>query len=83
VQTITNPMPRVKEIICEVLDIDQSQLTETSLFKEELGADSLQAFEIFAALEHELGIEIPTDEANKMVNLVNIARYLETTQGVS
>jgi len=76
--SIRDPLPKVKEIVCEILDISPGDLTETSLFKEEHGADSLQMFELLAALEQELGVTIPDAELPAMVNLASIARLLET-----
>lgn len=41
----------IKEIVCDILEIDEDEVTETSLFKEQHDADSLRAIEILAALE--------------------------------
>lgn len=63
---------RIAEIVSEVLEIDQTQLTEHSLFKEDHGADSLRAIEILAALERTFGVEINQSELSRMVNLRGI-----------
>jgi acyl carrier protein len=60
---------RIAEIVCEILEIDQQELTDTSLFKEDHNADSLRAIEILALLEREFGIEIDQSELARMVNL--------------
>ena len=62
----------IKDIICDVLEIDADEVTETSLFKEEHDADSLRAIEILAALERELRIEIDQAELSRMVNLEGV-----------
>ena len=56
---------KIQNIIAEVLDIEPDDITEETTF-EELEADSLDLFEIITQLEEELGIEIPTEEADKI-----------------
>jgi acyl carrier protein len=63
---------RIAAIVSEVLEIDQAELTEHSLFKEDHGADSLRAIEILAALERTFGVEINQSELARMVNLRGI-----------
>ena len=62
----------VKEIVCEILEIDADEVTETSLFNEEHGADSLRAIEILAALEKGLNVTIDQAELSRMVNLQGV-----------
>lgn len=56
---------KIQNIIAEVLDIEPDDITEETTF-EELEADSLDLFEIITQLEEEFGIEIPTEEADKI-----------------
>ncbi|QFU90552.1 acyl carrier protein [Amycolatopsis sp. YIM 10] len=63
---------RVKEIVCEILEIDPAEVTEESLFKEDHDADSLRAIEILAALERNFGIVIDQAELSRMVNLAGV-----------
>ncbi|HZM79776.1 MAG TPA: acyl carrier protein [Candidatus Limnocylindrales bacterium] len=65
-------MDRIAAIVSEVLEINQADLTEHSLFKEDHGADSLRAIEILAALERNFGVEINQAELSRMVNLRGI-----------
>ena len=51
---------RIQEIVSEILEIDPTELTDTSLFKEDHGADSLRAIEILAALERDLQVSRST-----------------------
>lgn len=60
---------RIAEIVCEILEIEPTELTDTSRFKEDHDADSLRAIEILAILEREFGVEIDQSELSKMVNL--------------
>ncbi|AZM56510.1 polyketide-8 synthase acyl carrier protein [Streptomyces sp. WAC 01529] len=59
----------IKEIVCDILELEEDEVTETSLFIEEHGADSLRAIEILAALEKEFGITIDQSELAQMINL--------------
>ena len=56
---------KIQTIIAEVLDIEPDDITEETTF-EELEADSLDLFEIITQLEETFGIEIPTEEADKI-----------------
>ncbi|WP_309244332.1 acyl carrier protein [Micromonospora parastrephiae] len=60
---------QIKEIVCDVLEMEPADVTDTSLFKEDHGADSLRAIEILAALEREFDITIDQAELSRMVNL--------------
>ncbi|AWK10156.1 acyl carrier protein [Streptomyces spongiicola] len=62
----------IKEIICDILEIDEDEVTETSLFKEEHDADSLRAIEILAALERTQKVTIDQSELSRMVNLEGV-----------
>ena len=55
-------LEKMKEIIAEQLSVDAESVTETSSFKEDLGADSLDLFELVMALEDEYSVEIPAEE---------------------
>ncbi|WP_031076424.1 acyl carrier protein [Streptomyces sp. NRRL WC-3742] len=69
VSTRADRLETIKEIVCDILEIEEDEVTETSLFKEDHGADSLRAIEILAALEKEFGIVINQTELPRMVNL--------------
>lgn len=57
---------KLQEIIAEVLSIDTAGITEDTTFVDDLGADSLDIFQIVMGIEEEFGIEIPTEEAEKI-----------------
>lgn len=65
-------MADLREIAVEVLEIDDDELTETSLFIEDHDADSLRAIEILARIEKHFKVEIPQSELPKMVNLESV-----------
>jgi acyl carrier protein len=62
----------IRRIVCEILEIEPDQVTQTSLFREDHDADSLRAIEILAALEEELGIKIDQSELSRMVNMAGV-----------
>jgi acyl carrier protein len=63
---------RIAELVSEILEIDRQDMSDTSYFKEDHGADSLRAIEILALLEREFQIEIDQAELANMVNLQGI-----------
>lgn len=67
---------RVKEIIVEQLGVDASEVTDSAAFIEDLGADSLDTVELIMAFEEEFEIEIPDEEAEKLVNVGLATEYL-------
>jgi acyl carrier protein len=62
----------IKEIVCEILELEEDEVTATSLFKEDHGADSLRAIEILSALEREFNVTIDQGELPRMVNLEGV-----------
>lgn len=62
----------IKELVCDILELEDEEVTVTSLFKEEHNADSLRAIEILATLEKEFKTKIPQEELPKMVNLEGV-----------
>lgn len=57
---------KLQNIIAEVLNIDASEITMESTFIDDLGADSLDVFQIIMGIEEEFDIEIPNEEAEKI-----------------
>lgn len=70
-------LEKVKEIVAESLGAEIDTLTEASSFKEDLGADSLDLFELVMALEEEYGVEIPTEDLEKITTIGDVIKYLE------
>ena len=66
----------MKELIAEGLSIDESKITEESSFKDDLGADSLDLFEMVMALEDEYEIEIPTEDLEKIATVGDVVSYI-------
>lgn len=65
-------MATIKELVCDILELDEEEVSDTSLFKEDHDADSLRAIEILATLEKTFKIKIPQEELPRMVNLQGV-----------
>jgi len=72
---------RVKEIIEEQLNLDGVEITMESRFKEDLEADSLDLFELVMAFEEEYGVEIPSEDLEKITTVGSVIEYM-TAKGV-
>lgn len=68
---------KIKEIIADQLNIELDKITEESSFKDDLGADSLDLFNMVMALEDEYGIEIPTEDLEEITTVGAVAKYLK------
>ena len=60
---------KLRDIIVEVLNVDESEVKMDPTFVDDLGADSLDVFQIIMGLEEEFDIEIPNEEAEKIVTV--------------
>ena len=70
---------RVKDIIVEQLGVNADQVTQEAKFIEDLGADSLDIVELIMALEEEFGSEIPDEQAEKLLTVGDVTKYIEDT----
>ena len=70
-------LEEMKEMIAEQLNCEESSITETTSFKDDLGADSLDLYEMVMALEDEYGIEIDTDELTDLSTVGDFMEYLK------
>ena len=70
--TATEERTKIKEIVCEILELEEDEVTDTSLFREDHDADSLRAIEILASLEKEFKVVIDQSELARMVNLQGV-----------
>ncbi len=70
-------LERMKEIIAEQLNVSVEELKPETNFKEDLGVDSLDLFELVMALEEEFNTEIPSEDLEKIATINDIAEYLK------
>ncbi len=68
---------KLKKIIVEVLNVEESDVTMESTFVDDLGADSLDVFQIIMGLEEEFDIEIPNEEAEKIVTVADAVEQIK------
>ncbi len=70
-------LERMKEIIAEQLSTDAEGIMLDTSFKEDLGADSLDLFELVMALEDEYSVEIPSEDLEKLNTVGDVVNYLK------
>ena len=68
----------IKEVVVEQLSVNPEEVKEESKFVEDLGADSLDVVELVMALEERFDIEIPDDEAEKILTVKDVLNYVES-----
>lgn len=69
-------LEQIKTMIAENLGVNENAITEGATFKEDLGADSLDLFELAMALEDEFGIEIPTEDLEQIATVGDVVEYI-------
>lgn len=74
---MTTVFDRVKGIVVEQLGVDEAEVTPEASFVDDLGADSLDVVELVMALEEEFEIEIPDEDAEKIVKVSEAVKYIE------
>ncbi|WQT57358.1 acyl carrier protein [Helicobacter pylori] len=73
----TNLFETIQAVIAEQLNVDTAQVTPEAEFVKDLGADSLDVVELIMALEEKFNIEIPDEQAEKIVNVGDVVKYIE------
>ena len=70
-------LERIKELIAQQLNTEAGKITPEDSFKDDLGADSLDLFELVMALEDEYSVEIPSEDLEKLATVGDVAEYLK------
>lgn len=68
---------KIQNLVAQQLGIDEAKIQPESSFKEDLGADSLDLFELVANLEDEYSVEIPADELENLTTVQAVIDYLK------
>ena len=68
---------KVKQMIAEQLSADENSITEETSFKDDLGADSLDRFQLVMAMEDEFKVEIPSEDLEKLATVGDVMKYLK------
>jgi len=71
---------KVKKLIAEKLEIEEAKIEMDSKFREDLGADSLDTYELVYAIEEEMGISIPDEKANEFEKVRDAVEYIQSQQ---
>jgi acyl carrier protein len=71
---------KVKDIIVEQLSVNAEQVTPEAKFIEDLGADSLDVVELVMAFEEQFGVEVPDEDAEKLMSVGDVIKYIEEKQ---
>ena len=69
---------KMKKLIADKLEIDEGKITVDSSFRQDLGADSLDTYELVYAIEEELGITIPDEKANEFETVKDALDYIQS-----
>ena len=72
-------LEKIKEIIIEQLNLQGVEITEETSFKDDLGADSLDLFELVMAFEEDFGIEMPQDDLENIETVGDVIKLLKDT----
>ncbi|GAB4247802.1 MAG: acyl carrier protein [Candidatus Methylacidiphilales bacterium] len=72
---------RVKQIIIENLSVNAEQVTPDAKFIEDLGADSLDVVELVMAFEEQFDVEVPDEDAEKLLTVGDVVKYIEDKEG--
>ena len=71
---------KIQKLIAEKLDLDESKVTMDSSFRGDLGADSLDTYELVYAIEEELGVSIPDEVANEFETVRDAYDFIKSKQ---
>jgi acyl carrier protein len=69
---------KMKKLIADRLEIEEAKITLDSSFRQDLGADSLDTYELVYAIEEELGISIPDEKANEFETVRDALEYIRS-----
>ncbi len=68
---------RIREIICDQLDLDEDKVTMESIIVEDFDADSLDVVDLVMSLEDEFGLEVPDEQIENFRTVGDVVRYIE------
>ena len=71
---------KIQKLIAEKLEIEEDKVTLDSSFRQDLGADSLDTYELVYALEEDMGITIPDEKANEFETVRDAYEFIKSQQ---
>ena len=69
---------KIKKLIAEKLEVEEDKITMDASFRQDLGADSLDTYELVYAIEEEMGITIPDEKANELETVGDEVNYIKS-----
>jgi acyl carrier protein len=75
---MSNTLEKITEIIIDKLGVEKSKITENAKFIDDLGADSLDTVELIMQFEEEFEIEIPDEDAEKILSVKQALDYIKS-----
>ena len=72
---------KIQKLIADKLEIDEGKITLDSSFRNDLGADSLDTYELVYTIEEELGVSIPDEKANEFETVRDAYDFIKSEQG--
>ena len=77
-RSIDELFEKMKKLIADRLEIEEAKITLDSSFRQDLGADSLDTYELVYAIEEEMGISIPDEKANEFETVRDALEYIRS-----
>ncbi|MBO8450792.1 MAG: acyl carrier protein [Spirochaetes bacterium] len=71
---------KLQKLIADKLDIDEEKVTLDASFRQDLGADSLDTYELVYAIEEDMGIQIPDEKANEFETVRDAYEFIKSQQ---
>jgi len=71
---------KLKKLIADKLEVEESKITPEASFRQDLGADSLDTYELVYAIEEEMGIQIPDEKANEFETVKDALEFIRSQQ---
>ena len=71
-------LEKIRKVLAEQLDVEESEITPETCFKDDLDADSLDLFELLTTLEEQYDIEIPAEDMTKLTTVGAVMDYLKS-----
>ena len=75
---MSDTLGKISELIADKLGVEPAKITPEARFIDDLGADSLDTVELIMQLEDEFNLEIPDEEAEKLVNVGAVVEYIDS-----
>lgn len=71
---------KIQKILAQQFERDESEITEDTLIVEDLGADSLDVYELLMTIEDEFELEVPDEEIENIRTVADVVNYIENNQ---